>query len=79
MTVADIRNYRPKRVEPLCTSYRVYQLCGPRPASSWVAVGEIMGLLEQVPGFGKDKAKDWLTFGEAQRLASACAIAGHAE
>ncbi len=71
LSVKDIANYQAKKVEPLCITYREYKLCGPQPASSWVAVGEIMGILENIPQFGQDQAQDWLSFGEAQRLAYA--------
>lgn len=74
LTKQDISNYKPIKREALCQSYRDMNICGVPPASSWVAVGQIMGLLNQGPGFssaGSEDPMNWAMFVEAQRLAYA--------
>jgi gamma-glutamyltranspeptidase/glutathione hydrolase len=71
LTVDDIAAYEARRVEALCSPWGEFQLCGPPPPSSWVAVAMTMGLLERTPAFGRDRMTDWVLFGEAQRLAYA--------
>ncbi|MDG1904041.1 MAG: gamma-glutamyltransferase family protein [Arenicella sp.] len=70
----DLENYTPLKLEALCQTYKGYSLCGPPPASSWVAVGQIMGILDHSAGFkdgGADNPDNWTLFSEAQRLAYA--------
>lgn len=70
----DLANYRALKRPALCAPYRGKTLCGPPPASSWVAVGEIVGLLEHGPAFSELGASDpqnWAIFTQAQRLAYA--------
>lgn len=74
LTKQDISNYKPIKREALCQAYRDMNICGVPPASSWVAVGQIMGLLNKGPGFssaGSDDPLNWAMFVEAQRLAYA--------
>jgi gamma-glutamyltranspeptidase/glutathione hydrolase len=71
---SDLQNYKPLKQAALCQSYRTYSLCGPPPASSWIAIGQIMGILEHSKGFahgGADNPANWTLFSEAQRLAYA--------
>lgn len=46
-TLEDLAGYQAKKREPVCTTYRDYELCGmPPPSSGGIAVGQIMGILE---------------------------------
>jgi len=74
LSIDDLANYRAQKRSPLCAAYRENTLCGPPPASSWVAVGAIAGLLQQAPEFskkGEDDVANWVQFTLAQRLAYA--------
>lgn len=74
MSLDDLANYKAKKRPALCSAYKDKTLCGPLPSSSWVAVGEIMGLIEHAPAFndsGADDAYNWAIFAQAQRLAYA--------
>lgn len=73
LTLADLRAYRPNRLEPICGAYRVYLVCGMRPPSSGgIAILGVLGILEnfQLSG-GPVDPLDWHRFIEAQRLAYA--------
>ena len=74
LTKQDISNYKAIKREAMCQPYRDMNICGVPPASSWVAVGQIMGLLNHGPGFssaGSNDPLNWAMFVEAQRLAYA--------
>ena len=74
MTKQDIQNYRPLKRQAMCHDYRDLILCGPPPASSWLAVAQIMSLLENGPAFvagGADNPVNWSLFAQAQQLAYA--------
>jgi gamma-glutamyltranspeptidase/glutathione hydrolase len=85
LSMADLAGYSPKRRTPLCYDMRsaanqqTYQVCGfPPPSSGAIAVGQILGILEQTPGarLKPDAAglptADWLYhYNEAARLAFA--------
>ncbi len=45
--MSDLANYQAKAREPVCTSYRAYEICGmPPPSSGGITVAQIMGILE---------------------------------
>lgn len=84
MTMADLADYQARKREPLChdhvaSSQRVYVFCGfPPPSSGAIAIGQILGILQNTPGAslvpGPDglPAADWLHYyTEAARLAFA--------
>ena len=74
LSLQDMANYKALKRPALCAPYRGKTLCGPPPASSWVAVGEIAGLLEHGPAFsglGAADPQNWAIFTQAQRLAYA--------
>jgi len=74
MTKNDIESYRPTKSSAMCHDYRELVLCGPPPASSWVAVAQIMSLLESGPAFaagGSNNPVNWSLFAQAQQLAYA--------
>lgn len=49
LTLEDLAGYRVRDVDPLCSSYRAYRLCGMPPSSSGgVAVLQIMGVLAEL-------------------------------
>jgi gamma-glutamyltranspeptidase/glutathione hydrolase len=84
MTLADLSGYQPRKREPLCHDHavqpqKVYRLCGfPPPSSGAIAIGQMLGILQNTPGaalpLGTDglPSPDWLHFyTEAARLAFA--------
>ncbi len=74
LSMADMAAYNAVKRDVVCAAYRVYKLCGPPPASSWLAVGMIAGILESGPAFrpgGAESAVNWQLFADAQRLAYA--------
>jgi gamma-glutamyltranspeptidase/glutathione hydrolase len=74
LTAEDIAAYKPVKRTPLCQDYRDTQICGAPPPSSWVAVGMIMGILENGPrpsAEGPSDPKNWAIMAQAQQLAYA--------
>jgi gamma-glutamyltranspeptidase/glutathione hydrolase len=74
LTVEDIASYQAVKHQALCQSYKDVQVCGAPPPSSWVAVGMILGILENSHGFSEKGAEDpmnWALFAQAQQLAYA--------
>jgi gamma-glutamyltranspeptidase/glutathione hydrolase len=74
LALADLRDYRAQRLEPVCRGYRAYLVCGMRPPSSGgIAVLSILGILEHfdMAASGPSTALGWHRFIEAQRLAYA--------
>lgn len=74
LTIEDIAGYQAVKHQAICQPYRGVQVCGPPPPSSWVAVGIILGILENSYGFSEKGAEDpmnWALFAQAQQLAYA--------
>jgi gamma-glutamyltranspeptidase / glutathione hydrolase len=74
MTLEDLRAYRPRKSEPLCSSYREWRVCGPRlPSSGGVTVQQILGMLERfdLPALKADPVRAIHVIAEASRLAFA--------
>lgn len=74
LSLADLKAYRPTRMEPLCSGYRVYLVCGMRPPSSGgVAVLSVLGTLQNfdLAATGPDTVRGWHYLIEAQRMAYA--------
>ena len=74
LTAEDIAAYKPVKRNALCQDYRNAQICGAPPPSSWLAVGMIMGILENGPrpsAAGPDDPKNWAIMAQAQQLAYA--------
>ena len=74
LTAEDIANYKPVKREALCQPYRDTQICGAPPPSSWLAVGMIMGILENGPrpsAEGPSDPNNWALMAQAQQLAYA--------
>jgi gamma-glutamyltranspeptidase / glutathione hydrolase len=74
ITQRDITSYRAKERPAVCTTYRVYKLCGMGPPSSGATtVFQILGMLERfdMKAMGKDDPKAWHAIAEAMMLAYA--------
>jgi len=78
MDLADLRTYRAKEREPLCTDYRRWRVCGmPPPSSGGIAVAQMLGMLEaqdlaaQAPDAGQPRPQAVHLLAEAGRLAFA--------
>jgi gamma-glutamyltranspeptidase/glutathione hydrolase len=47
LSVEDMAGYQPREREALCTSYRIWRVCGmPPPSSGGLAVAQMLGMLE---------------------------------
>ncbi|OYU42308.1 MAG: gamma-glutamyltranspeptidase, partial [Burkholderiales bacterium PBB4] len=74
MTLKDIASYQAKDRDAVCTTYRVYKLCGMGPPSSGATtVFQVLGMLERfdMKALGKDDPKAWHLIAEAMLLAYA--------
>lgn len=84
LSLNDLANYQAVRREPLCFDYqapslsRLVRICGmPPPSSGVLAIGQILGMLQTVPGADQPLAQgvptaEWLhLYSEASRLAFA--------
>jgi len=74
LTAEDIAAYKPIKRNAICQEYRSAQICGAPPPSSWLAVGMIMGILENGPSpseAGPDDPQNWAVLAQAQQLAYA--------
>ena len=74
LTAEDIAAYQAIKRTALCQDYRDTQICGAPPPSSWLAVGMIMGILENGPrpsAAGPDDPNNWAVLAQAQQLAYA--------
>ncbi len=74
LTHADLQNYAPRRLEPICGAFRIYRVCGmPPPSSGGVAVLSILGAYERLrpQPVGRADADDWSAFLWASRMAYA--------
>jgi gamma-glutamyltranspeptidase/glutathione hydrolase len=46
LTLEDMRGYRAEKLQPLCSAYRQWQICGPRlPSSGGVTTQQILGIV----------------------------------
>jgi gamma-glutamyltranspeptidase/glutathione hydrolase len=74
LTAEDIAGYKAVKHEALCQPYHKVQVCGAPPPASWIAVGQILGILANSQGFsaqGADDPMNWALFAQAQQLAYA--------
>ena len=74
MTLEDLRNYEARTTTALCSPYRQWRVCGPRPPSSGgIAVQQILGILEayDAPALTDDPVQSIHLLAEASRLAFA--------
>ncbi len=78
LSLADLAAYRAKVRQPVCTVYRLWEVCGmPPPSSGGIAVAQMLGILAQheltalPPKDGVPQAEAIHLFSEAERLAFA--------
>ena len=74
MTLEDLASYEARTTTALCSSYRQWRVCGPRPPSSGgIAVQQILGILESFggPAVAGDRVQSIHLIAEASRLAFA--------
>ncbi len=74
LTAKDLADYQAKPREAVCTTYRVYKVCGMGPPSSGATtVFGILGMLEgfDMKAMGKDSPMSWHVLAEAMQLAYA--------
>jgi gamma-glutamyltranspeptidase/glutathione hydrolase len=74
ITAKDLAGYRAKERPAVCTTYRVYKLCGMGPPSSGATtVFGILGMIEgwDMKAMGKDNPMSWHLIAEAMQLAYA--------
>lgn len=74
LTVKDIAAYKAKERPAVCTTYRIYKVCGMGPPSSGATT--VFGILGMVEGWdmkamGKDNPMSWHLLAEAMQLAYA--------
>lgn len=74
LSLEDLESYRVIEREPVCVSYRAYDVCGMGPPSSGaLTVGQILKLVEpfDLAAKGADDPQSWRIIGDAMRLAFA--------
>ena len=71
LSVDDMAAYQAVKRTPLCIDYRQQKVCGPPPASSWIGVGMMLGLLEHTALPTGNRDDDWAIIIAAQQLAYA--------
>ena len=74
MTLEDLASYDARTTTPVCSPYRQWRVCGPRPPSSGgMAVQQILGILEAYapPDLTEDPVRSIHLIAEASRLAFA--------
>ncbi|WP_295319833.1 gamma-glutamyltransferase [uncultured Sphingopyxis sp.] len=74
LTAKDLAAYRAKERPAVCTSYRVYKVCGMGPPSSGATtVFGILGMIEgwDMKAMGKDNPMSWHLLAEAMQLSYA--------
>jgi gamma-glutamyltranspeptidase/glutathione hydrolase len=74
LTVKDVAAYKAKERPAVCTSYRIYKVCGMGPPSSGATT--VFGILGMVEGWdmkamGKDNPMSWHLLAEAMQLSYA--------
>jgi gamma-glutamyltranspeptidase/glutathione hydrolase len=70
LTVADLQAFKPRRLDPLCGAYRVYQVCTMPSPSSSNAMLSILSLYERArpQPDGPTNVQDWAAYIWASRL-----------
>lgn len=74
MTLKDLTGYQAKERPAVCTTYRIYKVCGMGPPSSGATtVFGILGMLEgwDMKTMGKDNPMSWHLLSEAMQLSYA--------
>lgn len=70
LTVADLQAFKPRRLDPLCGPYRIYQVCTMPSPSSANAMLSILSLYERArpQPDGPGNVQDWAAYIWASRL-----------
>ncbi|HOY78854.1 MAG TPA: gamma-glutamyltransferase [Hyphomonadaceae bacterium] len=70
LTVADLQAFKPRRLDPLCGPYRIYQVCTMPSPSSANAMLSILSLYERArpQPVGPSNVQDWAAYVWASRL-----------
>ena len=72
LSAADLSLYSVKERQAVCGAFMTYQVCGMGPPSSGaLAVGQILGVLDNLDISDRDAAQTWRRMGDAARLAFA--------
>jgi gamma-glutamyltranspeptidase/glutathione hydrolase len=72
LTLEDLRSYRARKSEPLCSPYRVWTICGPQlPSSGGVTTQQILGIAARFEFAPDDPVGVVHIIAEAGRLAFA--------
>ena len=74
LTLKDLAGYKAKERPAVCTTYRIYKVCGMGPPSSGATtVFGILGMIEgwDMKAMGKDNPMSWHLLSEAMQLAYA--------
>jgi gamma-glutamyltranspeptidase / glutathione hydrolase len=74
ITARDIMSYRVRTPDAVCTTYRIYKVCGMGPPSSGATtVFQILGMIERfdMKVLGKDNPQSWHLIAEAMMLSYA--------
>lgn len=74
LSMADFGQYRVIERQPVCQSYRKYEVCGmAAPTSGGIALGQILGILQNhdMKASGANSLDSWRWLGDASRVAFA--------
>ncbi len=74
LVLSDMENYVAQRLDPICTPYRQWRICGPRlPSSGGITVQQILGILQEfdIASLGSNLVETIHVVSEASRLAYA--------
>ena len=74
LSALDMALYKVKEREPVCVTYRAFDVCGMGPPSSGaLTVGQILGMVGQydLAALGANNPESWRLIGDASRLAFA--------
>jgi len=74
LSLKDLANYQIKEREPVCYTYREYDVCGMGPPSSGaLTIGQTLGMIEafDMKSLGPQAVESWRVIGDASRLAFA--------
>jgi gamma-glutamyltranspeptidase/glutathione hydrolase len=74
LSLTDMKSYKAVERDPVCFSYRAYEICGMGPPSSGaLSIGQMLGMLEghDLAALGPYDPQSWRLIGEAARLAFA--------
>lgn len=74
LSEVDLAIYQVRERNPVCVTYRAFDVCGMGPPSSGaLTVGQILGKLDSydLAGLGPDDPESWRLIGDASRLAFA--------